>query len=608
MNQNCIKNSLIFYSPFNNFIKYFFLQKLSHRVHSIFQVHEYLIFMQELTAMAYPCCKYDEGKFKRRSPAQVILYRTISSSEINNNQQKCNNHLCKERHHPEPYKYALHNRANRRQGEWIERPDRRNYHYRPPSLDRKDISNFELQLPAGVHRFSPPTAIHHLHTHHHHYDFPHQQKQNNHHHYDFPLQQKQYNQKVGNNYDPHLMQLYLEVLESYRSKDEKLDPIDIRSGNQQGLYGGTTSIKSRTRLGYTQGRSPFRSSPPYHRFSEPDPLYHPNRSILFTYPTTSSLTTVSTTTPLFPDSINAQLPPLEHSTDTSIPYVSATMVTERTSLLKKFHSTTEMQPEYSEKPVTQDIVQKVNDHASTVLLEETTEVTTELSLLHDNSNIAEINKSNTSPEMPVNRIVENMTNEANIEFTNHSSEVTLPSDTHTSTEGNIIYTNSSKNELEMHTTNSTNADFMKNLEDSDSILITVGTNLMTGTEQNQPSFNKPESLFNNEQLNDTAINATMVIATSSINMPAGMNQMTQQNHVQTIFIAPQQVDTELLYSKTTIPTKNITEIMLNSSNDNEDKTEAKYHEVESESKMNKFIQSLMNHVRTHSIINETKIN
>jgi hypothetical protein len=86
----------------------------------------------------------------------------------------------------------------------------------------------------------------------------------------------------------------------------------------------------------------FHPSPPFHRYSEPDPLYHPNKSSLQTYlfnkPTQLPITTPSTTNkpqipaskkPIeYPDSINAQLPLPGH--ETNVPYVAVTAVTEQT--------------------------------------------------------------------------------------------------------------------------------------------------------------------------------------------------------------------------------------------------------------------------------------
>jgi hypothetical protein len=89
----------------------------------------------------------------------------------------------------------------------------------------------------------------------------------------------------------------------------------------------------------------FHPSPPFHRYSDPDPLYHPNGSSLQTYlfnkPTQLPTTTPSTTNkPLkttqipaskkhmeYPDSINAQLPLSGH--ETNVPYVAVTAVTEQ---------------------------------------------------------------------------------------------------------------------------------------------------------------------------------------------------------------------------------------------------------------------------------------
>ncbi|PSN58296.1 hypothetical protein C0J52_00135, partial [Blattella germanica] len=86
----------------------------------------------------------------------------------------------------------------------------------------------------------------------------------------------------------------------------------------------------------------FRPSPPFYRYSEPDPIYHPNGSPLQTYPTTEateSPVTKPTTTisehstseqpSKYPDSINAQLPPTTEDADTRVPYVAATAVTEQ---------------------------------------------------------------------------------------------------------------------------------------------------------------------------------------------------------------------------------------------------------------------------------------
>jgi hypothetical protein len=93
----------------------------------------------------------------------------------------------------------------------------------------------------------------------------------------------------------------------------------------------------------------FHPSPPFYRYSEPDPLHHPNGSPLHTYstiepthPSTTPPSKSSTTSkpqeatqspgkPLkYPDSINAQLPPPAHDTDIRVPYVAATALTEQT--------------------------------------------------------------------------------------------------------------------------------------------------------------------------------------------------------------------------------------------------------------------------------------
>nr|CAD7423532.1 unnamed protein product [Timema monikensis] len=134
-------------------------------------------------------------------------------------------------------------------------------------------------------------------------------------------------------YDPRFIALYRIILERTHH-DEDITDNDKLS---------TKSIKE------------FRPSTPYHRYSEPDPLYHPHGSALATYPTTKldqPATTVfspsrapppstpETTTPVetsfrperFPDSINAQLPPPKSDEDTRVPYVSATTVTQQTPI------------------------------------------------------------------------------------------------------------------------------------------------------------------------------------------------------------------------------------------------------------------------------------
>jgi hypothetical protein len=91
----------------------------------------------------------------------------------------------------------------------------------------------------------------------------------------------------------------------------------------------------------------FQPSPPFHRYSEPDPLHHPNGSPLQKYsPTepTQLLTTTSSNAsttseqhkvvsnsipekPLkYPHSINAQLPPSALDTDTTVPYVATEQI------------------------------------------------------------------------------------------------------------------------------------------------------------------------------------------------------------------------------------------------------------------------------------------
>nr|CAD7453634.1 unnamed protein product [Timema tahoe] len=139
-------------------------------------------------------------------------------------------------------------------------------------------------------------------------------------------------------YDPRFIELYRFILE--------------RTHHGEGAPG--EDITDNDKLS-TKSIKEFHPSTPYHRYSEPDPLYHPHGSALATYPTTKfdqpattvfspsrapSPATYETTTPvetsfkpeIFPDSINAQLPPPKSDEDTRVPYVSATTVTQQTPI------------------------------------------------------------------------------------------------------------------------------------------------------------------------------------------------------------------------------------------------------------------------------------
>ena len=108
-------------------------------------------------------------------------------------------------------------------------------------------------------------------------------------------------------------------------------PKDILVGIYQPDYKEYKSTKSNI----------FRPSPPFYKYSEPDPLYHPDGTPLQTHPTTESTETETPTTKptprstseipsKYPDSINAQLPPPTHNTDTRVPYIAATEITQST--------------------------------------------------------------------------------------------------------------------------------------------------------------------------------------------------------------------------------------------------------------------------------------
>jgi hypothetical protein len=121
---------------------------------------------------------------------------------------------------------------------------------------------------------------------------------------------------------------------------------------EQGPLRGTSGILHQTddrkEQDYTTPLKPdtFHPSPPFHRYSEPDPLYHPIKSSLQTYSFNKPTQLPTTTPPItnrplettqipaskkpieHPDSINAQLPPPGHETNVSS--VAVTAVTEQT--------------------------------------------------------------------------------------------------------------------------------------------------------------------------------------------------------------------------------------------------------------------------------------
>ncbi|KAJ9575998.1 hypothetical protein L9F63_007098, partial [Diploptera punctata] len=97
----------------------------------------------------------------------------------------------------------------------------------------------------------------------------------------------------------------------------------------------------------------FRPSPPFYRYSEPDPLYHPDGSPFkihpMTKPTGAPITkptprTASEISSKYPDSINAQLPPPTHNTDTRVPYVAAHDVPEQFTAVTQASDATDKKP------------------------------------------------------------------------------------------------------------------------------------------------------------------------------------------------------------------------------------------------------------------------
>jgi hypothetical protein len=141
--------------------------------------------------------------------------------------------------------------------------------------------------------------------------------------------------------DSQFLAVYKNSVKSYNGKP----PVDTSNILHQ--------TDKRVEQDYTAPPQPhkFQPSPPFYKYSEPDPLYHPNGSPLHTYsPTdvtqspntlpsntsTTSKPNESTQSPVsekplkYPDSINVQLPPPAHDSDTRVPYVAATEVTEQT--------------------------------------------------------------------------------------------------------------------------------------------------------------------------------------------------------------------------------------------------------------------------------------
>jgi hypothetical protein len=167
--------------------------------------------------------------------------------------------------------------------------------------------------------------------------------------------------------NPH--QTYKQVPIYFGSSDKKndsqfpavyknsLQSHNINRNQEQGPAKDTSGILHQTderlKQNYPAPPKPdkFHPSPPFYKYSEPDPLYHPNGSPLQTYlstevtqppsttPSNTSITSKireSTLSPMFqeplkyPDSINVQLPPAPHDSDTRVPYVAVTEVTEQT--------------------------------------------------------------------------------------------------------------------------------------------------------------------------------------------------------------------------------------------------------------------------------------
>jgi hypothetical protein len=224
---------------------------------------------------------------------------------------------------PDGYKHAIHNLPP-----WTEfntTPEREHYQGSfPGNMDARGGSEHH-----GSHRFS--TGFH---------ESPHVYEHQNNHHQTYKNVPIYFGSSDKKN-DSQFLTVYRDSLKSHNGKPPK-DTSDILHQRDE-----------RVKQNHTPPPKPdkFHPSPPFYKYSEPDPLYHPNGSPLQTYsptevsqppntlpsntsttskPHESTLSPVSEKPLKYPDSINVQLPPPAPDSDTRVPYVAATEVTERT--------------------------------------------------------------------------------------------------------------------------------------------------------------------------------------------------------------------------------------------------------------------------------------
>jgi hypothetical protein len=228
---------------------------------------------------------------------------------------------------PDGYKHVIHNLPP-----WTELKNGRE-HYKvsfPGNIDfRGGLEN------PGSHGFS--TGIHgttggHDYQNHHHQTYK-----------EMPTYSGSSKSAPSNKNDSQFVAVYKYSLKSHSENRNK------EQGPPRDTSDTLHQTDEREEQDYTAPLKPdkFHPSPPFYRYSEPDPLYHPNRSSLQTYSLTEPTqfpTTPSTThkaykptqipvfkTPIeYPESINTQLPPPGHDTETNVPYVAVTTVTEQT--------------------------------------------------------------------------------------------------------------------------------------------------------------------------------------------------------------------------------------------------------------------------------------
>ncbi|XP_021922095.1 uncharacterized protein LOC110830958 [Zootermopsis nevadensis] len=215
---------------------------------------------------------------------------------------------------PDGYKHVIHNLPP-----WTDTtPDREHYQWSVPGnmdaqggLERPGSHSFST----GLHK-SPQVYDH----------------QNNRHqtYKKIPI----YFESSDKKNHPQFLTVYKESPKSHLTKPPEDTPNSQHGTDERLEQNYTTPPK----------QDKFHPSLPFYKYSEADPLYHPNRSPLQTYsPTevTQPLTTLPSNTstiskphqsekPLkYPDSINVQLPPPAPDSNTRVPYVAATEVTER---------------------------------------------------------------------------------------------------------------------------------------------------------------------------------------------------------------------------------------------------------------------------------------